>query len=141
MPHFLSIGGTGMLARATLELASEAEVATIVARNADRFVTSHGLPIESAVDADWRQAEGFLVAVGRAIDLRGPVDLAVVWLHSDEAQALEGLLPLLDAADCRLVHVLGSAAGDPRQGSRGRGATRASRRACCARASCYAGRR
>ena len=40
----------------------------------------------------------------------------MVWTHTDGRASFAGLLPLLNAAPCRLIQVLGSAAADPRRG-------------------------
>ena len=103
MKHFLSVGGTGMLAHATVELAGKSAAQTVVARHASRFVRKHALAQAVAIDADWADAS-FLERLAAA--LGEPPDLAVLW------RAPDGVFALLDRAPCRVIHVLGTGAGD-----------------------------
>lgn len=104
-----------MLAEATVELARSAVQSTVVARRAGGFVAANGLAPAAAVNADWTRPVEFVGRVRGAILERGPVDLSVAWVHTDGRDALTELLVLLDEAPCRLVLVLGSLAGDPRE--------------------------
>jgi hypothetical protein len=103
----LVIGGTGMLARATLWLAERSTKTIVVARHASRFAPQHqGL---MRIDSNWH-ASAFRSDITNATNATGPVSTALLWLHTPEP-ILAWLLTLLPGA--RTVVVLGSTSGLP----------------------------
>ena len=96
----LSIGGTGMLAKASRWLAAHSTQCLIVSRQAQAFAA--GVASSRALEADW-QAPDFRRQVERHLM---PVEAALLWLH-EPGPVLAWLLPRL--AGARIVLVLGSA--------------------------------
>ena len=103
----LVIGGTGMLAAATLWLADHSGATIVVARRASAFCGGDERLLP--VDVDWNSAE-FRERVSAAVDRMGPVTSALLWLHEPEP-VLQWLLPRI--AGARVVLVLGSQDGRP----------------------------
>lgn len=108
--HSLIIGGTGMLEKATRTLMDQSEHTTLVARHASGF-SQH----VDAIDADYTNAGHFIETLSAHFFHTPPVDLAVIWMHRTGNEALQKLLPLLNAGPVSVIHLLGSAQGDPRQ--------------------------
>lgn len=105
--HSLIIGGTGMLAKATLWLAGRSSSTILVSRHASRFAESH--PHISPLDADWH-TDTFRARITNALQTSKPVTATLLWLHAP-APTLTWLLPLTPGA--RVVVVLGSMGGRP----------------------------
>jgi molybdopterin-guanine dinucleotide biosynthesis protein A len=99
--HALVVGGTGMLAALTLSLAARGHAVTSVARHAALGDAVH--PVET----DYRDERRLREAVARAVVERGPIELAVCWIHTDAPEAprvvADGLAP-----GARLVQVFGT---------------------------------
>src|SRR5258708_29157215 len=113
--HALVVCGTGMLAGATRYVAARCQRLTVVARGAEAACRNMGLDAGAACPADWRARAAFLAAVSPRLGSPLP-DLALIWMHASGERAALGLLEALAAAPVLIVHVRGSAAGDPRQG-------------------------
>ena len=77
--HALSIGGTGMLARATADLALRSRALTVLARNPARL----GLraPSVHPVTCDYRDTAALTNALDGACARTGAVDIALTWIH------------------------------------------------------------
>ncbi len=103
----LVIGGTGMLAAATLWLAERSKITLLVARHASGFRIGDGRFVR--LDADWK-CPTFCNDVANALQSLPPVKCALIWLHEPEP-TLGWLLPKLP--DARVVLVLGSFDGRP----------------------------
>ena len=110
MSHLLAIGCTGMLAGALRTLAPGFDEVTVVARQASAF----GLAGATPVEADWRDAEGFVNAIHLAVVARPPVSACLIWAHEAGDEAIARVLGALHPGT-RVVHVLGSSTGDPRE--------------------------
>lgn len=113
--HYLGIGATGMLATASRHFAEQSDTETLIARDATGFVRSQGLDNATAVDADWGDVDRYIRALSDALAGRPGVELCVLWLHGGAEGVLDDLLDLLSPGPCRLIHVLGSSSGDPRE--------------------------
>ncbi len=121
MSHLLAIGATGMLGGALRVIAPGFEEVTVVARRASAF----DLDPAFFVDVDWTHTDAFVAMVSGALSMQGPVTKCLLWVHDAGAEALARTLASLEAP-CEVVHVLGSASGDPRaEIERWRGACRA----------------
>ena len=59
------------------------------------------------VAQDYRDAEGLSAALARAIEERGPIELAVCWIHTDAPEAPRIVAAAL-APGARLVQVFGT---------------------------------
>jgi hypothetical protein len=108
----LTVGATGMLARALDFVAEQSEHTVVVARHASRALANRPRPRASALDVDWRQTQACLTAIDHA---RGAaaIDLALLWIHETGAELLQALLDRVRTTDCLVIHVLSSAAPDP----------------------------
>jgi hypothetical protein len=115
--HSLIIGGTGMLAGATVEMCGRSDRATVVSRHAEAFAAERGLAENCAVTADYRDAESLIAAIEARITRHGAFDAALLWFHGAGEKSLLALLDVLDREECAVVMVLGSAQGDPRRQS------------------------
>jgi hypothetical protein len=99
----LVIGGTGMLERASLELASQSSHFTMVASTRislegfESLARSKGSPVRS-IRADWNDREQFLGVLEDQPNREGTPDLVVAWLHEID------LGPVLASKICRPDH-------------------------------------
>ena len=111
MKHAAVIGGTGMLAGVTRNLARQVDAVAVVARRLARIEALQlsnvrGLPL------DYRKRGALTHALGVAARVHGPLDLVVAWIHGDSAQGHAEVCASL-APPARYVRVLGHAAGAP----------------------------
>ncbi|WJY28301.1 short-chain dehydrogenase [Sporosarcina trichiuri] len=96
MKHALVVGGTGMLAGVSRQLAADGYHVSVLARNA--------APMDALLDsleeseqvtpllADYRDSSGLRDKTIETIQRNGPIDMAVAWIHSDAAEALPLLI-------------------------------------------------
>jgi molybdopterin-guanine dinucleotide biosynthesis protein A len=100
--HALVVGGTGMLASGTRFMARRGHTVTAIAR--------HSIPLGPGVTIarlDYRDQELLTVALRRARESRGPIELAVCWIHTDAPEAPRVVADAL-APGGRLVQVFGT---------------------------------
>jgi molybdopterin-guanine dinucleotide biosynthesis protein A len=100
--HVLVVGATGMLAGLTRAFAARGHAVTSIARRPAELgagVTS--LPL------DYRETEALAAALTEAVEARGPLELAVCWIHTD-APAVPGVVAAALAPGARLVQVFGT---------------------------------
>lgn len=109
----LTIGATGMLHGALEAVTCEAAHTYIVSRNAQERLNERPLPRTKTLDIDYSDTANFLARLEREIDLSS-IDLALIWVHNPGLEALWGLLKQFSNQPMRIVHVAGSAAGDPK---------------------------
>jgi molybdopterin-guanine dinucleotide biosynthesis protein A len=100
--HVVVVGGTGMLAGATRALADRGHAVTSVARRPGQL----GVGIVP-VTLDYRDGERLASALAYAVEERGPLELAVCWIHTD-APAVPRLVSAALAPGGRLVQVFGT---------------------------------
>ena len=100
--HAVVVGGTGMLASATRVLATRGHAVTSVARRAADL----GPGVEP-VALDYRDSHRLADALARARESRGPIELAVCWIHTDARDAPRLVAEAL-APGARLVQVFGT---------------------------------
>jgi hypothetical protein len=118
--HFLTIGTTGMLAGAIAELAPGCRHVTSIARTErslaelDRRIaegTGALHPSHTLIPCDYRKRSMFLEGIDEAIELHGPVDRALVWMHGTTATngSIDVARHLASASGATdFYHVLGS---------------------------------
>jgi len=114
MRHALVIGGSGMLAGASLWLAREGHQVSVIGRNPQklkRLCDQH--PNLQGVPADYSRAAEFAGTLNDLMRLRGPARLVVAWIHHDEDRVIgqtAEAIRLAGGADFAwdLYHVLGS---------------------------------
>ncbi|UTH73753.1 hypothetical protein [Chromobacterium sp. IIBBL 290-4] len=107
----LVVGGTGMLAKATLYLADHASQLILVSRDSHATAKRLGLSGANGVSADWTTAPAFLAATKPVID-RFPPDLIVLWMHQSGRDTRQGLLDMVRNSNCRIVDIHGSGGGN-----------------------------
>ena len=100
--HALVVGGTGMLAATTRALADRGHAVTCIARHGADL--GDGIGVERL---DYRDPAGLRKALARSIEARGPLDLAVCWIHTDAPEAPRIVADAL-APGARLVQVFGT---------------------------------
>lgn len=118
--HALVVGGTGMLRGLVLGLAEAGWTVSVVARRPRRLTVLRRNAQPRPGDVwpiaqDYREEARFRKKLAGALDLHGPVGLAVGWIHSPVAGPLGALVDALGVHShpCRLFHLVGSAAQDP----------------------------
>jgi len=112
--HALVIGGSGMLAGASLWLARQGREVTVIGRNPQklkRLCDQH--PYLHGVSADYSRAAEFAATLGDLMEKRGPANLVVAWIHDDEERVIgqtAEAIRIAGGADFAwdLYHVLGS---------------------------------
>lgn len=119
-PHALVVGGTGMLYDVSLNLAVRGYVTTVVARGRERLeeLRTRAMNLGGRVEPlplDYQDADGLLRSVEEAEQDRGPLSLAVLWIHASGGPARSRLLAELASPrrSCRVVEVKGSAEPPP----------------------------
>jgi molybdenum cofactor guanylyltransferase len=100
--HAVVVGGTGMLLPAAQLLARRGHTVTVVAR--------HSIPVGRAatlVRLDYRDGETLATQLARSAAERGPIELAVCWIHADAPDAPRIVAEAL-APGARLFQVFGT---------------------------------
>jgi hypothetical protein len=111
--HALIVGGTGMLANATRFVRARSEHVTLVSRRANKAAAGLAVLPTEACSLDWRNTANFAAQLlPRIASL--PPDLSLLWIHGNGHRTLLWLLGQLMICPVLIVHVLGSASGDPR---------------------------
>lgn len=108
----LTIGATGMLRGALEAVTHDAAHTFVVSRNATERSNERPLPRTKTLDIDYSNAVDFMARLEQEIDLSA-MDLALIWVHNPGLEALWALLERFSALPMRIVHVAGSAAGNP----------------------------
>ncbi|MCM3759017.1 short-chain dehydrogenase [Sporosarcina aquimarina] len=116
-PHVLVVGGTGMLKEVCLWLVDQGYNVSVIGRTQERLndVVKQACDSSSIspISVDYRNEEHFLKEIIEIQHKRGPITLAVCWIHSDAPNALRILaetLSNLSPNPWRLFHVRGSTA-------------------------------
>ncbi len=102
--HVVVVGGTGMLAPATRALGERGHVVTSIARRPADLG-----PSVSVEPVDYRDTRNLRGVLARAAEARGPIELAVCWIHTDAPEA-PGIVAEALAPGARLVQVFGTRA-------------------------------
>ncbi|MFL5297175.1 MAG: hypothetical protein ACJ798_12410 [Phenylobacterium sp.] len=110
-PHFLVVGGSGMLAPVCEALAEEGGRLSLLSRHAKRFWLAGARPY----DCNYYDDAAFGEALAQAVEDSGPVDLAIAWFHTLKIPAVRRLAERVGRPRRagRLFQVLGSATADP----------------------------
>lgn len=114
----LTLGTTGMLRGALETIAATSTKTVAVSRQATARLGGSDLPGTTLLDIDYSTPADFMTKLDQEIDLSA-IDLALIWVHNPGLEVLWALLERLSTQPMRIVHVAGSAAGDPeRQANR-----------------------
>jgi len=120
MKHILIIGGTGMLQDVAGYFTAQGYYVTVLARNAGRiftlkkkYITQPGKIIPIAQDyRDWKTS---VQKIKEVIEMTGPVEIAVLWIH-DAGEIFSGKLKELlftHNPRTKVYQLLGSASVHP----------------------------
>jgi NAD(P)-dependent dehydrogenase (short-subunit alcohol dehydrogenase family) len=108
--HPLVVGGGGMLAGVCRTLAERGDDVSVVARGRERLEALRADRI-TPVQVDYGDLDAFTAALGRVIEERGSIDLAVCWIRSWQPEALHAVAAAL-RPNTPLLHVLGTAGSE-----------------------------
>ena len=107
----LVVGGTGMLAEASREMAKHARKLTLLARSPATLAEEIGA---HAISMDWSDKDTVKSAI-TILQNDGPPDLLVSWIHNSGLWCLSDFETLL-APGGRSIRIHGSAAGHTQEG-------------------------
>jgi molybdopterin-guanine dinucleotide biosynthesis protein A len=100
--HAVVVGGTGMLAAATRAFAARGHHVTSIARR----TAGLGAGVTS-LELDYRDSSALVEALAKATESRGPIELALCWIHTDAPEAPRIVADAL-APGARFVQVFGT---------------------------------
>ncbi|QRG69449.1 short-chain dehydrogenase [Brevibacillus choshinensis] len=112
----LVVGGSGMLADATIWLAREGYHVSVVGRDRgrlERVANDSSTPDRfTLLDLDYQDSTALLQAMARLQSDRGEMDLVVAWIHQTAPEALSIIQRAFSGQEkaWRLYHVCGSRA-------------------------------
>ena len=116
MAHVLVVGGTGILEKVSLFLASHDNVVTVVARSQQDFeklkAQAEGLSGKiNPIVVDYQEMEGLSRQIENSIQTYGPVTLAVNWVQEQFMKVVDVIASLINATSplCRYFQVLSGA--------------------------------
>lgn len=117
-PHALVVGGTGMLRSVSLALVQQGYEVSVIARNKDQLAELQREAIEGQIHPlalDYRYTSLLITSIEEAIDLLGPIELAVVWIHSAAPDAPLTIARLCGKPEnpCQYFDILGSTSVNP----------------------------
>ncbi|MBI2845084.1 MAG: short-chain dehydrogenase [Chloroflexi bacterium] len=119
-PHALVVGGTGMLWEVSLALAQSGSLVSVIARHRERL---RELSQESAkqmgeinpISLDYHHTPQLVTALKDAAQHFGPIELAVIWIHSTAPDAPLTVARLCGTPEnpCQYFDILGSTSINP----------------------------
>jgi NADP-dependent 3-hydroxy acid dehydrogenase YdfG len=112
MKNALVVGGSGMLAKTSLWLASNDYVVSVVGRNVNKLsrLTDKSENI-FPVAVDYTNYIDFRAAIHESITINGAYDLVVAWIHTNGGKVLNIIsneVGLVSEKEWNLYHVIGS---------------------------------
>ncbi|WP_170008463.1 short-chain dehydrogenase [Bacillus fonticola] len=119
MAHILVVGGTGMLSGVSRLLASDGHTVSVVGRSITKMNSlQSSLPPQVHIHpllVDYNHVSKFREQIRLAIQLYGPIDCAIVWVHSYAKHTLPVLIEevAVSSVDWELFHVVGSSTDLP----------------------------
>lgn len=112
MKHALVVGGTGMLRETTRWLELQGYHVSVIGRNANRLnQTVQGKQDHfTKISLDYTNSDDLAKELARTIDINGPINLVVAWIHSTAPGALQIIHDVIAPSSpaCSLFHVKGS---------------------------------
>ena len=113
MAHVLVVGGTGILEKVSLFLASHGNVVSVLAKSPDDFekLTKEAKGLNGTINPisiENDEVDGLANLVKASIEKYGPVTLAVNWVQTNLLKAVEAIAHVLNATSpiCRYFQVL-----------------------------------
>lgn len=113
MAHVLVVGGTGIIEKVSLFLASHDNVVTVVAQSGDDFeklqARAQGLSGKiNPIAIDYDEIDGLTTRIQESIASFGPVTLAVNWVQAQVLKVVDAIASILNATSpvCRYFQIL-----------------------------------
>lgn len=113
MAHVLVVGGTGIMEKVSLFLASHDNVVTVVARSQKDFenlqAQAQGLSGKiNPLAIDYQEVDGLANRIQESIQAYGPVTLAVNWVQEQVLKVVDVIASILNATSpvCRYFQIL-----------------------------------
>jgi hypothetical protein len=113
MAHVLVVGGTGILEKVSLFLASHDNVVTVMARSQEDFerlqAQAQGLSGKiNPIVVDYQEEESLANRITESIQAYGPVTLAVNWVQEQVLKMVDVIASILNATSpvCRYFQIL-----------------------------------
>ncbi|MFM2375128.1 MAG: hypothetical protein RLZZ165_225 [Bacteroidota bacterium] len=113
MAHVLVVGGTSILDKVSLFLASHDNVVTVLARSEDDLDKLCGRAGElsgkiNVIKVDYQEADRLSERLHESIQAHGPFTLAVNWVHEQVLKVLDMIASILNATSpvCRYFQIL-----------------------------------
>lgn len=110
----LTLGMTGMLRGALDAVIAQSHHTWVLSRHAEETLADNSPPRSTALNVDFDDSALFHQTISSTIDLAS-IDLAVLWVHNPGLKTLFSLLERFAHQPMRVVHIAGSAAGDPKR--------------------------
>lgn len=111
MKHALVIGGTGMLAQASVWLSQNGYRVSVIGRNPEkmqRLIEKNPKGI-NPVPVDYRNTDKLAEQLSHIQQKNGPIQLVLAWIHSDGPDVIPCLIDSLPRdSEWKLFHVNGS---------------------------------
>jgi hypothetical protein len=112
MKHAFVIGGSGMLSKASLWLAANGYIVSVLGRNTEKLkrltdASDNVIPIS----ADYNNELKFRAAIHKSVITLGRYDLVVSWIHSNTKKIIDVIsseIQLISDESWSLYHILGS---------------------------------
>ena len=111
MKHALIIGGTGMLAKASVWLSKNGYHVSVIGRNPEKMqrVLIQNLTQLSPVLVDYTNSQELMEQIRHTQQKNGPIQLLVAWVHSNGPNVIPNLLEMLpETQPMDFFHVNGS---------------------------------
>lgn len=111
LQHALVIGGTGMLAKATLWLSRNGYHVAVIGRSEQKMqpLLDQNPGQLTPVFVDYTNTKEFAAELVRLQHQYGPFQLIVAWIHASGDEVIPCLTGLIPASTpCKLVHIIGS---------------------------------
>lgn len=114
MQHALVVGGTGMLADTSLWLVSQGYHVSVIGRNRGRMGQLIGRSTNQSqmtpILVDYNDDFQLIQALKSSVEINGPIQLVVAWIHSYAERALQLISQEIAQSNesWKLFHVLGS---------------------------------
>ncbi|RAZ81403.1 short-chain dehydrogenase [Planococcus halotolerans] len=111
MKHALVIGGTGMLAQASVWLSQNGYCVSVIGRNPEKMQQLIEKNPEGIipVPVDYKDTEKLAEQLSHIQQKNGPIHLVLAWVHSDGPDVIPCLIDSLPRnSEWKLIHVNGS---------------------------------
>lgn len=119
MSHVLVVGGTGMLKDVSLYFATHGMKVSVVARDQKKFeeliMSKDSYGFINPVRVDYTDYEQLKRKLTNAVNIYGPIETAVCWIHSTVPDAIYIIAELLNETNIpvKFYHILGSESAKP----------------------------